>query len=242
MVFRLLPLCFFFCALFLLFLHELSLFFLLQGGKPAVHLGADLLLRHAFILHFKIFFNGNAAYVALLVGYLNALFEHDGVYDQIYARKTQIQRAAPVGTHGRKGAHLQLERYKYKERGLVILDFPCNQFGQRAPEAIGKINEFCSANYATTFQRFDKVLVNGKYATPLFVYLKKKLGFRGFGSSESGTRLHAMLREQNSDYAKTNDVKWNFTKFLVNRKGRPVLRFEPTADIDAVEAAIVRLL
>ena len=139
-------------------------------------------------------------------------------------------------------AALQQLYDKYKERGLVILDFPCNQFGQQAPEAIGKINEFCSANYATTFQRFDKVLVNGKYATPLFVYLKKKLGFRGFGSSESGTRLHAMLREQNSDYAKTNDVKWNFTKFLVNRKGRPVLRFEPTADIDAVEAAIVRLL
>ena len=139
-------------------------------------------------------------------------------------------------------AALQQLYDKYKERGLVILDFPCNQFGQQAPEAIGKINEFCSANYATTFQRFDKVLVNGEHATPLFVYLKKKLGFRGFGLSELGARMDAMLRNQEPDYARTSDVKWNFTKFLVNRKGRPVLRFEPTADMDEVEAAIVKLL
>lgn len=137
-------------------------------------------------------------------------------------------------------AALQQLAEKYKD--LVILDFPCNQFGQQAPEPIKKINEFCTTNYATTFQRFDKVFVNGANATPLFTYLKKKLRFRGFGPSEFGMRMDNMLRRQNPKYDKSRDIKWNFTKFLVNRKGRPVQRFEPTADMKEVEAAIVKLL
>lgn len=132
---------------------------------------------------------------------------------------------------------------KYKDRGLVVLDFPCNQFGHQAPESIGEINNFCSANFSTTFQRFDKVLVNGEHATPLFVYLEKKLRFRGFDlSTDLGRRMDAMLSSQDARYAKSNDVKWNFTKFLCDRKGRPVQRFEPTADMSEVENAILKLL
>lgn len=140
-------------------------------------------------------------------------------------------------------APLQQLYEKYKDRGLVILDFPCNQFGQQAPEAIKQINQFCETNYNTTFQRFDKVLVNGQGATPLFTYLKKKLPFQGFDlRTEIGRAMNEMLLNQDLTYASNNDVKWNFTKFLVNRRGRPVKRFEPTTDIAEVEAAILKLL
>ncbi|MBR1838198.1 MAG: glutathione peroxidase [Bacteroidaceae bacterium] len=132
---------------------------------------------------------------------------------------------------------------KYRDRGLVILDFPCNQFGEQAPGTISEINQFCSANFATTFQRFDKVLVNGENATPLFTFLKKKLPFRGFDlSTELGRAMDGMLSRQDANYAKSADIKWNFTKFLVNRKGKPVQRFEPTADMAELEAAILKLL
>lgn len=132
---------------------------------------------------------------------------------------------------------------KYRDQGLVILDFPCNQFGEQAPGNIQEINNFCSANFSTTFQRFDKVMVNGRDATPLFTYLKKKLPFRGFDlNTEMGRAMHAMLLRQDAAYARSSDIKWNFTKFLCNRKGKPVMRFEPTADMTEVEAAIVSLL
>lgn len=132
---------------------------------------------------------------------------------------------------------------KYRDQGLVILDFPCNQFGEQAPGNIQEINNFCSANFSTTFQRFDKVMVNGSNATPLFTYLKKKLPFKGFDlNTEMGRAMHTMLLRQDTNYARSSDIKWNFTKFFCNRKGKPVMRFEPTADMAEVEAAIVSLL
>ncbi|MBP3228960.1 MAG: glutathione peroxidase [Bacteroidaceae bacterium] len=132
---------------------------------------------------------------------------------------------------------------KYADKGLVVLDFPCNQFGGQAPGSLADINKFCTAQFGTTFPRFAKILVNGADETPLFTFLKKKLPFRGFAlDTELGQAMHAMLSRQDADYARKSDVKWNFTKFLVNRKGRPVQRFEPTADMREVEAAIIRLL
>ncbi len=131
---------------------------------------------------------------------------------------------------------------KYRDKGLVVLDFPCNQFGGQAPEGIAEINSFCSAHFATTFQRFDKCLVNGENATPLFTYLKRKLPFKGFGTSEMALAMDNMLRQHDANYAKSSDVKWNFTKFLVDTKGRPVARFEPTASMSDVENTILKLL
>ena len=132
---------------------------------------------------------------------------------------------------------------KYKDRGLVILDFPCNQFGNQAPGTMKEIQSFCSANFNVTFPQFSKVLVNGEGETPLFTFLKKKLPFKGFDTSnQTGAYMDNMLRKQDANYDRKSDIKWNFTKFLVNRKGKPVMRFEPTAPIEEVEAAIVKEL
>ena len=132
---------------------------------------------------------------------------------------------------------------KYRSQGFEILDFPCNQFGAQAPEDILKIREFCTENYETTFPLFDKVDVNGAAAAPLFVYLKGKQGFKGFDLNDArGKRMDGMLRKRDADYDKNADIKWNFTKFLVDRKGNVVRRFEPTEPMAEVEKAVKELL
>lgn len=132
---------------------------------------------------------------------------------------------------------------KYRAQGFEVLDFPCNQFGAQAPEDILKIREFCTENYETTFPLYDKVDVNGTEAAPLFVYLKGKQGFRGFDLNDSkGKRLDGMLRKRDADYDKNADIKWNFTKFLVDGNGRVVRRFEPTESMNSVDQAVSELL
>lgn len=131
----------------------------------------------------------------------------------------------------------------YREDGVEILDFPCNQFGEQAPGSIREIHDFCTSTYNVTFPQFAKVDVNGTEASPLFSHLKKKQGFRGFDTSDRmGALLDNMLRSKDAAYDKSPDIKWNFTKFLVDRKGRVVARFEPTAPIADVEMEIVNLI
>lgn len=131
----------------------------------------------------------------------------------------------------------------YREDGVEILDFPCNQFGEQAPGSIREIHDFCTSTYNVTFHQFAKVDVNGTEASPLFSYLKKKQGFRGFDTSDRmGALLDNMLRSKDAAYDKSPDIKWNFTKFLVDRKGRVVARFEPTAPIADVEMEIINLI
>lgn len=108
---------------------------------------------------------------------------------------------------------------RYKDKGLEILDFPCNQFGHQAPGTEEEIQDFCSLKYNTTFPLFAKVDVNGKNAEPLFKFLKKqKGGFLG------------------------NDIKWNFTKFLVSRDGTVVERYSPVTKPEKIESDILKLL
>ena len=108
---------------------------------------------------------------------------------------------------------------KYREKGLEILDFPCNQFGHQAPGTVEEIQEFCTLKYKTTFPLFAKVDVNGKDADPLFVYLKQQQG--GFLG---------------------NDIKWNFTKFLVSREGTVIERYAPVTKPEQIEGDILKLL
>ncbi len=108
---------------------------------------------------------------------------------------------------------------EYQNEGFEILDFPCNQFGNQAPGTDAEIGQFCSLNYHTTFPRFAKVDVNGKNEIPLFAYLKKEKGGM-MGSS----------------------IKWNFTKFLVDRNGKVVERFAPTVTPEKIESHIKELL
>lgn len=131
----------------------------------------------------------------------------------------------------------------HREQGLEILDFPCNQFGQQAPGTEDEIHEFCQLNYGTEFPQFKKIEVNGENQEPLFAYLKAQKGFEGFDLNHKiGAILHDMLGKADPDYASKPDIKWNFTKFLVDMDGNVVARYEPTHDIKLIEQDILKLL
>ena len=131
---------------------------------------------------------------------------------------------------------------KYHEQGLEILDIPCNQFGAQAPGSDEEIHEFCQLHFNTTFEQMKKADVNGENELPLYTYLKSQKGFTGFGEGKMAQLLDNMLSKADPDYAAKPDIKWNFTKFVVNRKGEVVARFEPTADMAEVEDCIQSLL
>ena len=130
----------------------------------------------------------------------------------------------------------------YHERGLEILDIPCNQFGGQAPGTDDEIHEFCTVHYNTTFPQMKKADVNGENELPLYTYLKAQKGFEGFDDHKYKNLLEANFAKADPDWAKKPDIKWNFTKFVVDRDGTVVDRFEPTADMDKVEACITSLL
>ena len=132
---------------------------------------------------------------------------------------------------------------KYRDQGFVILDFPCNQFGQQAPGSIREIHQFCTANFNIEFPQFDKIEVNGADEHPLYTFLKQSKGFAGFNLDDKiGKLLDDRFRQQDPDYAKNPDIKWNFTKFLVGKDGKVVKRFEPTATAQDMDADIKALL
>lgn len=133
---------------------------------------------------------------------------------------------------------LQAMYDKFKDKGLEILDFPCNQFGGQAPGSIDEIHQFCTLKYKTTFPQFGKIDVNGENESPLYAFLKSKQTFRGFGSGDMAQKMDAMLKKQDPDYASKSDIKWNFTKFLVDKEGNVVARFEPTASMNFVQNVV----
>ena len=131
----------------------------------------------------------------------------------------------------------------YKDKGLEILDFPCNQFGNQAPGTDEEIAQFCSLNYGTEFPQFKKIEVNGPGEDLLFTFLKKEKGFEGFDLNHPiGGKLDEMMRKMDPDFDKKPDIKWNFTKFLVDQEGKVIARYEPTHDIKLIEQDIVKLL
>lgn len=132
---------------------------------------------------------------------------------------------------------------KYHSQGFEVLDFPCNQFGQQAPGTDEAVHQFCKLNYGTEFPRFKKVKVNGDDAEPLFKYLQGQCGFKGFQMEHPiAPVLVDILSKEDPDYAEKADIKWNFTKFLVNKMGLVVARFEPTESLAKVEEQIEELL
>jgi glutathione peroxidase len=109
---------------------------------------------------------------------------------------------------------------QHRDKGLVVLGFPCNQFGAQEPGSEEEIGAFCQANYGVTFPMFAKIDVNGAHAHPLYAFLKgEKAGILG-----------------------TRNIKWNFTKFLVNRDGKVTGRFAPTTKPEDIEKAVVAVL
>ena len=132
---------------------------------------------------------------------------------------------------------------KYRSDGFVVLDFPCNQFGQQAPGTDESIHEFCKLNFGTDFPRFKKIKVTGPDADPLFKFLVEQKGFAGWDMDHPIAHiLDDMLSKEDPDYKEKPSIKWNFTKFLIDKKGNVVARFEPTTKIEVIEAEIQKLL
>ena len=133
-----------------------------------------------------------------------------------------------------------LERiYKqYRDQGFEILDFPCNQFAGQAPGSEDEIHEFCTLKFGTEFPQFAKIDVNGETADPLFAYLATEKPFNGFGKGLKNAALNKFAAMNNRKFGDKTYIGWNFTKFLVNREGQVVARFEPTADMKDVRNAV----
>jgi len=132
---------------------------------------------------------------------------------------------------------------KYESEGFVILDFPCNQFGNQAPGSDEEIFKFCNTTFGITFPMFSKVEVNGENAHPLFKHLVAEKGFAGFNEEHELTPiLEKMFTAADPDYMNKPTIKWNFTKFLIDRSGNVVDRFEPTEEFYLVEERVKELL
>ena len=125
-----------------------------------------------------------------------------------------------------------------KDQGFEILDFPRNQFANQAPGSDDEIHEFCTLKFGTEFPQFKKIDVNGEDADPLFAFLATEKPFEGFGK---GLKLAALAKFADMNNKKFGDkayIKWNFTKFLIDREGKVLARFEPTVDMQEVRAAV----
>ena len=131
---------------------------------------------------------------------------------------------------------------EFRDRGFEILDFPSNQFANQAPGDDAEIHEFCTMKFGTEFPRFAKIDVNGDTADPLFAYLATEKPFESFGKGLKSAALKKFAGMNNKKYGEKAYIKWNFTKFLVDREGHVVARFEPTKDMDEVKQEVEKLL
>lgn len=129
----------------------------------------------------------------------------------------------------------------HQKDGLEILDFPCNQFGGQAPGSDEEIHSFCTGRYGITFPQFAKIEVNGENASPLYKFLTQNTTFGGF-SGAMGLVLKVAVKKMDKDYKNNGLIKWNFTKFLIDRSGNIVARFEPTEPLENVKAKVEEVL
>ena len=131
---------------------------------------------------------------------------------------------------------------KYKNQGFVVIGFPCDQFGHQEPGTNEEIEEFCRLNHGVTFPLMAKSDVNGENANDIFKWLYTEKPFAGFGEDDTAKFMDEMLSRKDQNYASNPDIKWNFTKFLIDRNGRVVARFEPVVKPVDLEAEITALL
>jgi len=130
---------------------------------------------------------------------------------------------------------------KYHDKGLEILDFPCNQFGHQAPGSNDEIHEFCTMKYNTKFEQLDKIDVNGDKESPLFTLLKKEMPNEEVHGIKNKMSMKA-IEKLSTTCKKDGDIKWNFTKFLVDKNGKVVKRYDPTFNPMDMEKDILELL
>ncbi len=129
----------------------------------------------------------------------------------------------------------------HKADGLEILDFPCNQFADQAPGTDEEIHTFCTGRFGITFPQFAKCDVNGENAIPLYQWLTSSTTFEGF-NGPAGLMLSGVVKRMDKDYKNNGNIKWNFTKFLIDREGNIVERIEPTLDMKKVKEKVEALL
>ncbi|MFC5699799.1 glutathione peroxidase [Cohnella faecalis] len=132
---------------------------------------------------------------------------------------------------------------QYKDQGFEVLGFPSNQFGEQEPGTNEEVEQFCSVNYGVSFPLFDKTDVRGEQAHPLFRFLTEQAPFQGFDQADPAAKgMGDYLKEKLPDYYEGDGIKWNFTKFLVDRNGNVVERFESPVTPAALEPKVKELL
>lgn len=138
---------------------------------------------------------------------------------------------------------LETLHQRFQAQGFEVLDIPCNQFGNQAPGTDEEITEFCTTKFGTTYPQFKKAEVNGEHELPLYTWLKSEKGFEDFDAEHPLTPILVDLFDKaNPSWRESDDIKWNFTKFLIDREGRVVARFEPTHSLEKVAQQIEKLL
>ena len=130
---------------------------------------------------------------------------------------------------------------EYHDKGLEILDFPCNQFGNQAPGTDDEIHEFCALKYNTSFDQFMKIDVNGENESPLYTYIKNKAKEDIIEGMKNKIAMKT-IEKISTTCKKDGDIKWNFTKFLVDKDGNAVKRYDPTFNPSDIEKDILELL
>ena len=131
---------------------------------------------------------------------------------------------------------------RYRDQGFEVIGFPCNQFMDQEPGDEAAISEFCSVRYGVTFPMSAKADVRGDDAIPLFRYLTEQKAFEGMGKGIKNKAFDMMLKAKYKDGYKDSQVKWNFTKFLVDRQGEVAARFEPVVEPADIAVHIGKLL
>jgi glutathione peroxidase len=138
-------------------------------------------------------------------------------------------------------AGLEEMNQKYKDKGLVVIGFPCNQFKEQDPGTDSQIEEFCQLNYGVTFQIIRKVDVNGPDATPVFEFLKAQAPTEEYHGLKAKA-AKALFKTLSKSVEKDSDIKWNFTKFLISKDGETIKRYAPTTEPKDFEKDVEAML
>ncbi len=138
-------------------------------------------------------------------------------------------------------AGLEEMNQKYKDNGLVIIGFPCNQFASQDPGSDSEIEGFCQLNYGVSFQIMKKVDVNGSAAEPIFEYLKAQAPTEEY-SGLKAKAAKALFKTISKSVEKDSDIKWNFTKFLISKDGETIKRYAPTTEPKDFEKDVESML
>ena len=138
-------------------------------------------------------------------------------------------------------AGLEALNQKYKDKGLVVIGFPCNQFKEQDPGTDSQIEEFCQINYGVSFQIMKNIDVNGSSADPIFEYLKEQAPTEAYNGLKAKA-AKALFKTISNSVEKDSDIKWNFTKFLISKDGNTIKRYSPTTEPEKMESDIETML